>query len=161
MTQYKKVLESKMKIRFHDCDPYNHLNNSRYIDYIITARGDQLIDYYGFNMYELLRQEGIGWVTAHTEISYFAPAMLMEEVTIQTQLIHCSEKSLHLEGIMWNGDKTQIKAILWARLVHFNIRAQKSQQHSKEFMQFFLQVVNPLPASQLFADRIKSLKQYV
>ncbi|MEO6346652.1 MAG: acyl-CoA thioesterase, partial [Aquaticitalea sp.] len=46
MKEYKQSLESKMKIRFHDCDPFNHLNNSKYIDYILTARGDQLIENY-------------------------------------------------------------------------------------------------------------------
>jgi acyl-CoA thioester hydrolase len=43
MPELKKTLQSKMKIRFHDCDPFHHLNNSRYIDYIVTARGDQLL----------------------------------------------------------------------------------------------------------------------
>ena len=47
---YKKVLESKMKVRFHDCDPFNHLNNSRYIDYIVTARGDQLLENYNLDI---------------------------------------------------------------------------------------------------------------
>lgn len=41
MEEQKKLLESKAKVRFHDCDPFNHLNNSRYIDYMVTARGDQ------------------------------------------------------------------------------------------------------------------------
>jgi acyl-CoA thioester hydrolase len=64
MPELKKTLQSKMKIRFHDCDPFHHLNNSRYIDYIVTARGDQLLENYGFDIYELARKEGIGWVAA-------------------------------------------------------------------------------------------------
>jgi len=79
MTELKKVLESKAKIRFHDCDPFNHLNNSRYIDYIVTARGDQLIDNYNFDIYQLAREQGIGWVTAQTQISYFSPAYLWKK----------------------------------------------------------------------------------
>ncbi len=43
MKQLKKIIESKVKIRFPDCDPFNHLNNSKYIDYFINAREDQLI----------------------------------------------------------------------------------------------------------------------
>jgi acyl-CoA thioester hydrolase len=34
----EKVPESEALIRFPDCDPFNHLNNSRYIDYFINAR---------------------------------------------------------------------------------------------------------------------------
>ncbi len=34
------VLGSKTKIRFQDCDPFNHLNNAAYINYLINARED-------------------------------------------------------------------------------------------------------------------------
>lgn len=158
MKELKKVLESKMKIRFHDCDPFNHLNNSRYIDYIVTARGDQLIDNYGFDIYKLAQEKGVGWVSAQTQISYIAPAYLMEEVTIQTQLIGCSDKSLLLEAFMWNIDKKVLKAVMWAKLVHFNLNTQKSYQHSEELMHFFGQIVNPLSAETNFEERVKNLK---
>ncbi|TXJ26668.1 MAG: acyl-CoA thioesterase [Chitinophagaceae bacterium] len=159
MEQYKKMLESKMKVRFHDCDPFNHLNNSRYIDYIITAREDQLLDNYALDIYKLAKEKGIGWVAAQTQISYMAPAYLMEEVIVQTQLIACSEKSLLLEAFMWNAGKTILKAVMWAKLVHFNLVTQKSHRHSEELMQFFKQIVSPLSLEMNFEERVKSLKQ--
>jgi YbgC/YbaW family acyl-CoA thioester hydrolase len=158
MTEVKKVLESAMKIRFHDCDPFNHLNNSRYIDYIMAARGDQLIDNYGFDIYKLSGEQAVSWVSAHTQISYLAPVFLGEEVIVRTQLLSCTDKSLLVEGVMLNNDKTVIKAILWAKLVHFNLKTQKSNQHSEELIQFFQQIVNPLPAETNFEQRIKALK---
>ena len=48
-----KVLESKTKIRFQDCDPFNHLNNASYINYLINAREDQLIKYYDIDIYKM------------------------------------------------------------------------------------------------------------
>lgn len=158
MQEIKKILDSKMKIRFHDCDPFNHLNNSRYIDYIVAARGDQLIDNYGLNIYELAREEGIGWVTAQTQISYISPALLMEEVTIQTSLIGYSEKSLLLEGLMWNYDMTILKAMMWVKLVHFNIRSQKSHLHNVALMELFSKVIYNLPAPIDFETRVKDVK---
>lgn len=47
MLTIKMVLESKVDIRFQSCNLFNHLNNSRYINYIITARGDLLLKRYG------------------------------------------------------------------------------------------------------------------
>jgi len=161
MTQLKKVLESKAKIRFHDCDPFNHLNNSRYIDYIVTARGDQLIEAYNFDIYQLAREQGIGWVTAQTQISYVSPAYLMEEVTIETQLIDCSPRSLHLEAKMWNREKTALKVVMWAKLVHFHLRTQQSIAHTDEHMQFFRQIVNPPSPLSTFEERVKTLKQTI
>ncbi|WP_336514850.1 acyl-CoA thioesterase [Pollutibacter soli] len=158
MHEYKKVLESKMKIRFHDCDPFNHLNNARYIDYIVTARGDQLLDNYDLDIYRLAREKAIGWVSAQTQISYLVPAMVMEEVTIQTQLISFSDKSLVFEGLMWNNDTTQLKAVMWTKLVHFSLTHQKSHNHSAELIQLFQQIVNPLVSQVDFETRVKNLR---
>lgn len=157
MSELMKVLESKMKIRFHDCDPFNHLNNSRYIDYIITARGDQLLEFYQLDIYKLTREQGIGWVAGQTKISYISPALLMEDVTIQTRLQHFSQKSLLLEGLMWNDDMTVLKAIMWTKLIHFNLKTQKSQEHSPELMQLFEQVVYPSGESEEFDERVENL----
>ena len=33
----EKVLKSRAKVRFQDCDPFNHLNNARYIDYFLKV----------------------------------------------------------------------------------------------------------------------------
>jgi YbgC/YbaW family acyl-CoA thioester hydrolase len=158
MKELKKILESKMKIRFHDCDPFNHLNSSRYIDYFLTARGDQLIDEYDFNIYNLAQTSGIGWVSAQTQISYLIPAHLMEEVTIETQLIGYSAKSLLLEAFMWNADKTDLKALLWTKLVHINLQTQSSHAHSPALMEFFQQIINPLCQETSFEQRAKNLK---
>lgn len=158
MEVLKKILESKMKIRFHDCDPFSHLNNSSYIDYFLTARGDQLIDNYSLDIYKMAQTKGIGWVSANTQISYMAPAYLMEDVTIQTQLIDCSEKSLLLEALMWNDNKTILKAMMWTKLVHFNLKTQSSHPHSQELMQFFKQIINPLSEETNFELRAQNLK---
>ena len=56
MQATSKFWESKVLIRFSDCDPFNHLNNARYIDYFINAREDQLLANINFNIYIILRQ---------------------------------------------------------------------------------------------------------
>ncbi|MDA8650906.1 thioesterase, partial [Flavobacteriaceae bacterium] len=46
-----KILESKAIVRFQDCDPFNHLNNAAYLNYLVNAREDQLMEAYGINIY--------------------------------------------------------------------------------------------------------------
>ena len=159
--EMKKILESSMKIRFHDCDPFNHLNNSRYIDYIMSARTDQLEAAYQLDIYKVAAEQGVGWVSAQTQISYLFPAFVGEEVRIQTRLLAFTEKSLLVEGMMYNKDQTVIKAVMWAKLVHFHLRTQKSHPHSGAFMDFFQQVVHPLTNDMHFEERAKALKQMV
>lgn len=158
MAQLTKILESKTSVQYHDCDPFNHLNNSRYIDYIMGARTEQLLEQYGFDAAEMAHKHGLGWVTAQTQISYFYPAFWMEKVTIESRLIFFSESKLIVEAFMWDEQKKHLKAVLWATLVHFNISAQKSQKHSEELMKLFQEVHFPLEELCTFEERVKTLR---
>ena len=157
-TIYKKEVVSKARIRFPDYDPFNHLNNSRYIDYIINAREDQLVENYGFDVYGLAFEKGVGWVSAQTQVSYLFPAFLNEEVTIATRLIGVTEKSLLVEGLMWNREKTTLKAVMWAKLVHYNLALKRSEMHSTELMALFDQIVFPFEEEINFEERVKKLR---
>ena len=158
MQQLEKFPESMVKIRFADCDPFNHLNNSKYIDYFINAREDHVLEHYGFDIYKMAKEKGVSWVVAQNQIAYLAPANLMETVIIQTQLLNCSDKSLIVEGVMWDESKTMIKAVLWTKLVHFELRTQKSHPHSEELMTLFKQIENPLAEQVSFEQRVMDLK---
>ena len=105
MKNFNKIIESKVRVRFPDCDPFNHLNNSRYIDYIINAREDQLLEAYDFDLYQLAKEKGISWVVAQNQIAYLLPAMLMETVTIESKLLSFDDKSLVVEALMWDEQK--------------------------------------------------------
>jgi acyl-CoA thioester hydrolase len=158
MTGLKKVIESKAKIRFPDCDPFNHLNNAKYIDYMINAREDQLLEHYGFDLCKLACEKGLGWVTAQTQISYIKPALLMDIVTIQTRVLSVTDKTVLLEALMWNENKSAVKAIMWMKLVHYNLWQRKSHPHSADLMDFFQQLTAPIPAVMTFEDRVHQLK---
>lgn len=154
----EKLPESTLKIRFPDCDPFNHLNNSKYIDYMINAREDQLAAHYNFDIYTLAREKQLSWVVAQNQIAYLTPAVLMETVSIQTRLLSYEDKSLVFEALMWNENKTSIKALLWSKLVHFNFRTQKSEVHAADLTELFKQVVNPVSGASTFEERLKGLK---
>ena len=156
---FPKELESQVKVRFPDCDPFNHLNNSKYIDYIINAREDQLLHHYDFDVYKMALETGNTWVVGQTQIAYLASAELMETVTIQSSLISFNERSLLFEAKMFNENKTQLKALLWSKLAHYSLSSRKSQEHSAELMQLFAKVQLPLENTASFEERVKFLKQ--
>ena len=86
----EQVLESKIRVRFQDCDPFNHLNNSSYLDYFFNAREDQLLKFYDIDIYKHVQKQGKGWVVVTNQISYLKPALVTETVTIQSQIINFS-----------------------------------------------------------------------
>jgi acyl-CoA thioester hydrolase len=157
MTTLRKVLESKTKIRFQHCDPFNHLNNGNYIDYFMNHREDELITNYDIDIYEIAKKTGRSWVSGSNQIVYLKPAFLMETVSIESQLIHFTDSELHVEMRMYNQEKSHLKAVLWASFVHFNLLEQKRETHAQPFMELFSAVHTPLDAS-FFEERIKHIK---
>jgi YbgC/YbaW family acyl-CoA thioester hydrolase len=152
-----KILESKTKIRFQDCDPFQHLNNASYFNYLINAREDQLIDNYNLNIYKHAMKTGKSWVVGSHQIAYLKPANLMETVTIDSQLINHNEKTLWVEIRLWNEEKTVLKAVLWSTFTYFDIVKQKSEKHSEELMALFNEVVLPIEARS-FEERMRNLR---
>jgi YbgC/YbaW family acyl-CoA thioester hydrolase len=159
MEELQKTWESKSLIRFPDCDPFNHLNNSRYLDYFINAREDHLVKYHHFNIYELAREKGISWVVSKNQIAYLRPALLMETVIIQTTLIRMDDQEITVEMSMWNLDKTIIKAFLWSTFVHFNLKTQRREKHSADLMTAFEPYSISLPESVHFEERLDQIKE--
>jgi thioesterase III len=156
----KKVLDSKAKIRFQDCDPLNHLNNSKYVDYFINAREDQVLENYGIDIFGMMRTELKGWVVTTNQIAYFRPAITMETVIIESQIIAFTEKSLKVEMKMYNEAKTELKSLFWANFVHFDLKTQKSTNHSESLMKLFNDVVVNVE-EQNFESRIDVIKRLV
>jgi len=117
----KKIVESKTKIRFQDCDPFNHLNNGKYTDYFMNHREDMLLKHYDLDIYEMSQKIGKSWLSSSNQIAYLKPALLMESIQIESQLIYFDTSYLKVEMRMYNENKTHLKAIIWSEFVHFNL----------------------------------------
>ena len=158
MENLPKLLESKAKIRFQDCDPFNHLNNGSYINYMINAREDQVLEAYNFDIHALMKKHQQSWVTASNQIAYLKPAFLSEKVAIDSKIIRLSERDMTVEIRMWNENKSQLKTVLWCGFVYFDLKTQRVAKHPKEFMELFEKVMHPL-TDRLFESRVQTLKK--
>ena len=152
-----EILESKSVIRFPDCDPFNHLNNSRYIDYFINAREDHLQRRYEFNIYEYARNTGKSWFVGQNQIVYLKPAKLMETVTIKSTILEWTTSEVLVEMTMSDANAENLKSLLWCRFIHVDIRTGKRESHSAALMEQFDQPKNvqDLP---FFEQRVQLVK---
>lgn len=157
MNTLDKTPTSEVIVRFPDCDPFNHLTNSRYLDYFANAREDHLMTYYDFNPFQLVKEQGLGWVAVQNQIAYRQPALPLEKVIIDSTLLRWGERSLLVEMRMWDQSQQHLKSLLWMTLAHYNLRTQKSQVHSEELRTFFAALENPLPQPTSFEERTKQL----
>jgi YbgC/YbaW family acyl-CoA thioester hydrolase len=145
--QLPKILESPATIRFQDCDPFNHLNNARYLDYFMNAREDHVLKNYGLDIYNMAQVTGAGWVVGKSQIAYFKPAKLMEQVVIQSQLIHFGQRDISVEMRMLDAKKSHVKAFVWINFIHFKLASGKSEVHADHLLELFGQVHAPLEAT--------------
>jgi thioesterase III len=155
----EKQLETTAIIRFQDCDPFQHLNNSRYIDYFMNAREDQLKQFYDFRIFEVFQETGHAWVVSKNQIAYVAPAVMLEEVIIRTQLIQMTENVLVVEGLMLDKTGQKLKSVAWIEFVFISLLNGKPAKHPDEFMNQFAPVrVDGIFDRDGFARRADELK---
>ncbi len=130
----EKTPISSYTVRFNDCDPLGHLNNSKYIDYFLNAREDHLKEHYGIDLKEWV-QQGIAFVVTHHEIRYLRPATYNESVSIQSALIGWGDTWLQVEMLMFGADR-QLKAILWTKFTRIAPVTGRKTTHPPEFREF-------------------------
>jgi acyl-CoA thioester hydrolase len=154
-----RTFESEALIRFPDCDPFNHLNNARYLDYFMNAREDHLSRYMDFDLYRLARDERLAWVVTINRIAYLKPAMLMETVVIDSTILEWRERDLVVEMRMWDQSKARLKALLWSTFAHVDLRTGKAIPHSADLSARFRPLEAPLPdPSTTFERRLAAVR---
>ncbi|MCI0398405.1 MAG: acyl-CoA thioesterase [Chloroflexi bacterium] len=156
-----KELESTLTVRFQDCDPFGHLNNARYVDYFMNARQDQLAEFYDFRIFDVGRQLNMSWLVTRSHLAYLAPAGLMEEVRIRTRLIHLTDNSLVVEGVMLDQAGRRVKAVAWIEFTFVSLATGRAATHPEELMDFFSPVVVDVNyAPDHFEQRVQELKTH-
>jgi acyl-CoA thioester hydrolase len=135
----QKLLHSFYTVRFPDCDPFGHLNNSRYIDYMLNAREDHLKEFYQLDLSSFYKK-GLGWMVAKHEIQFVKPALYNEKVSIQTGLIDASDSQVVVEMTMWDESMKNCKAILWTKFIYVNLKTGKRENHDQDFLAFLKRV---------------------
>jgi thioesterase III len=132
-----KELESTTVIRFQDCDPFQHLNNSLYIDYFMNAREDQLNQFYDFRIFEVFQETGHSWVVSKNQIAYLTPAVMLETILIRTKLIQMTENLLVVEGLMLDKTGQRLKAVTWLEFTFISLLNGRAAAHPSDFMSAF------------------------
>ncbi|WP_128543771.1 acyl-CoA thioesterase [Larkinella soli] len=160
---YPTETESRVMIRFQDCDPLQHLNNSKYFDYYFNAREDQVAKLYNFSLLQLFREYNTSWVVYQHQIAYVRPAMVSEWIRIRSRLIYCNEDTLVTEYYMTDDGGKQLKNVLWMTSKYVSVLTGKRIPHSPEVMDFLNTIcVRDVDFHNLsFNERIKQIKKAV
>ena len=75
--------ETELRVRPDDLDMNRHVHVSRYLDYVLAARYDQMERCYHMSMEEFL-QAGFGWVVSSCQLDFKRALGLGERFTVRT-----------------------------------------------------------------------------
>ncbi|WP_028297546.1 acyl-CoA thioesterase [Olivibacter sitiensis] len=81
-----------MKVRPDDIDMFQHVHNSKYFDYVLAARYEQMRDNYGTTMEDYM-ERGLGWVIRTAHVTYKRPLKMGQEFYVETGI-----ESIHERG---------------------------------------------------------------
>ena len=158
--QYPKETESRVVIRFQDCDPLRHLNNAKYFDHFFNAREDQVPKLYGLEIVDLIRVYKAAWVVYNHNISYVKPAMVGEWVRIFSRILWYNDNTIMVEYYLTDDSKTQLKTVLWSTMRYVTMEEGKSRNHEGAVVDFLKATSLHLdPATLDIRDRVKQLKR--
>lgn len=149
--------ESRVMIRFSDCDLFGHLGNVWYVKYFLDAREEHLQNSYGFTVGEFAKQ-GVGWVVSANQIAYFRPAFVNEQVIIRSAIVEFSASQILVEMQMWDAKRTHIKSAMWTNFVHVGMKDGRRIDHSAELLNMFTPLVAGPFGDGNFATRMQELK---
>ncbi|MEX2116153.1 MAG: acyl-CoA thioesterase [Bacteroidota bacterium] len=85
--------ETEMQVRPDDIDMNQHVHNSRYFDYVLAARYDQMERCYKMPMAEFLKL-GFGWVVRTAFIEYKRPLGLGDGFVVRTWIDDVQENGV-------------------------------------------------------------------
>jgi YbgC/YbaW family acyl-CoA thioester hydrolase len=82
MNPYSKF-ETELAVRPDDIDLYQHVHSTRYLDYVLAARFDQMARCYKMPMEEFAAR-GLGWFMAAASIQYRRPLGMGDRMVVRT-----------------------------------------------------------------------------
>ena len=79
------IFESEIIIRPDDIDMNDHVHNTKYLDYVLAARYDQMQKDYKMSMSEFHKLD-YNWIVSATHIEYKRALKLGDKIIVKTQI---------------------------------------------------------------------------
>ena len=127
---------TKVKIRFADCDPIGHLNNVKYLEYMLNAREDHVEEHYGFTYEQYTKETGCTWVTIQNEIAYLKEVRYNSTVEITSKTVHVDELTCVVELLM-KDQNGHVNAVFWLTVIYFNMKTRRAEKMPQETLDKF------------------------
>lgn len=82
--------ETELAVRPDDIDLYQHVHSTRYLDYVLAARFEQMDRCYQMSMQEFAKL-GLGWFMTSATINFKRPLGWGDRMVVRTWIVHFTD----------------------------------------------------------------------
>ena len=119
------VYKTRLSVRPDDIDMFQHVHSSKYVDYVLAARFDQMERCYGCSMEEFMKA-GFGWVLISTEMQFKRPLKLGDAFDVCTHLQSFENKMAHVLFDIRHAITNKSCCTGWAKYTLINLDSGKA-----------------------------------
>lgn len=130
------IFETELRVRPDDIDMFNHVHNSKYFDYVLAARYEQMEKFYKMPMEEFLNS-GFGWVVRTAHVDYKRPLVMGELLKIRTGILTINEKGCRVQFEIENTRTGKIASDGWFDYVMIDTTTGKGCKVSEEMIKAY------------------------
>lgn len=98
---------SQLEVRPDDIDMFQHVHSSRYLDYVLAARFDQMARCYGMAMEEFLKL-GLAWFQRSAHVEFKRPLRLGDRFQVTTWIEEMRRDTVRVEFEIRRADTSKI-----------------------------------------------------
>lgn len=103
------TFESELQVRPDDIDMNGHVHNSKYLDYVLAARFDQMERCYKMSMEEFL-ERGLSWYVRAAFIQHKSPLHMGDRILVKTQVAEVRSRGVKVEYEIINQGNGKLSA---------------------------------------------------
>ncbi len=130
------IFETELNVRPDDIDMFNHVHNSRYFDYVLAARYEQMARCYGMPMEDFLEQ-GYGWVVRTANVEFKRPLKLGDVAIVRTGILYMNEKGCRVQFEILTKQTMKVASDGWFDYVMIDIASGRGLKVTEEMIKTY------------------------
>tara|TARA_R110002096_G_scaffold292391_3_gene486914 strand:- start:1703 stop:2125 length:423 start_codon:yes stop_codon:yes gene_type:complete len=104
------TFETELQVRPDDIDLNGHVHNSKYLDYVLAARFDQMERCYHMSMTEFL-DRGLTWFVKAAFIEHKRPLFMGDWMIVKTRIADVQQRGVRVSYEILRRDTNKLSAI--------------------------------------------------
>lgn len=121
------IFESTFQVRPDDIDMFQHVHNSKYFDYVLAARYDQMERCYGMPMEKFLSM-GFGWVVNTAFVQYKRALCLGDWFVVRTTILEIGGTDVKVGFEIISQKTKKITCDGWFNYSMINLESKRSEK---------------------------------